>query len=114
MGHLTRARNLASSTASSHRSSTVLERQAETQRALEGLACTRAECNEQYQALTGEIAAVQKSVQEGLQASDQLRTAQNLQTIRFEAMGHRLGGVNDLLLQRELRMATKIYDLSNE
>ena len=29
-------------------------------------------------------------------------------------MGHRLGELNDLLLQRELRMETQIYDLSNQ
>ena len=88
--------------------------QAEMQRALAGVANTRAECNEQHQAITDNLAAVQKSVQEGLQASDQVRTAQNFQSVRVEAMGHRLGEMSDLLLQRESRMETQIYDLNNQ
>ena len=110
------ARSVVGSTVSSQRSSVykaaVLEAQAETQRAVAGLASSRAECNEQHQAITSNIAAVQQSVQEGLQVSDQLRTAQSQQGVRVEAMGHRLGEMNDLLLQRELRVETQIYDLS--
>ena len=92
----------------------MLEAQPETQRAFAGLASTRAECNEQHQAITSYIVAVRQSVQEGLQVSDQLRTAQSQQNARVEAMGHRLGGMNDLLLERELRVETRIYDLSNQ
>ena len=77
------ARSVVGSAVSSQRSSVyraaVLEAQAETQRALAGLASTRAECNGQHQAVTSIIMAVQQSVQGGLQVSDQLRTAQNLQ-----------------------------------
>ena len=92
----------------------VLEAQAETQCAFAGLANTRAECNEQHQAITNSIVDVRQSVQQGLQISDQLRTTQNQQGVRVEAMGHRLGEINDLLLQRELRVETQIYDLSNQ
>ena len=89
-------------------------RHAETQRAFAGLTSTRAECNEQYQAITINTVAVQQSVQEGLRISDQMRKTQNLQPTRVEAMGHRLGEMIDLLLQRELRVETQIYDLSNQ
>ena len=92
----------------------VLEAQAETQRAFAGLASTRAECNEQHQTITDNITAVQGSVQEGLQVSDQLRKAQNTQTVRVERMVHRLGEMNDLLLQRELRVESQTYELSNQ
>ena len=47
-------------------------------------------------------------------ASDQLRTVQNVQTARVEAMGHCLGEINNLLLQRELRMETQIFTLSSQ
>ena len=109
------ARSIVGSAVSSKRSSVYKAAvQTETQRALAGLASTRAECNEQRQAITSNIAAVQQSVQEGSQVSDQLQTAQSQQGFRVEAMGHRLGEMNDLLLQRELRVETRIYDLSIE
>ena len=89
------ARSVACSAVSSQRSSVykaaVLEAQAETKRAFAGLASTRAECNEQHQAITSNIVEVRKSVQERLQISDQIRTAQSQQNVRVEAMGHRLG-----------------------
>ena len=111
------ARSVVGSAISSQRScvyrAAVLEAQAETQCALAGLASPRAECNEQHQAITSNILAVQQSVQEGLQVSEQLRTARNQQGVRVEAMGHRLGVMNGLLLQRELSVETQIYDLSN-
>ena len=112
------ARSVFGSAVSSQRSSVykaaVLEAQAETQRALAGLASTRAECNELNQAITSNIVGVRQSVQEGLQISDQLRTAQSQQNVRVEAMGHRLGEMNDLLLERKVRVETQIYDLSNQ
>ena len=84
-GDLPRARSVATSAASSGRSSifkaAVQEARAETQRAIEGLAATRAECNEQHQAVMRAVAAVQRTVQEGLQTSDQLRSDQRLQTV---------------------------------
>ena len=115
------ARSVVGSAVSSQRSSvykaavleTQAETQAETQRAFAGLASTRAECNEQHQAITSNTVEVRQFVQEGLQISDQLRTAQSQQNVRVEAMGHRLE-MNDLLLQRELRVATQIYDLSTQ
>ena len=74
------ARSVVGSAVSSQRSSeykaAVLEAQAETQRAFAGLASTRAECNEQHQGITSNIVAVRQYVQEGLQVSNQLRTAQ--------------------------------------
>ena len=51
---------------------------------------------------------------ERLQVNDQLRTAQDQPNVRVEAMGHSLGEMNDLLFQRELRVETQIYDLSNQ
>ena len=112
------ARSVVGSAVSSQRSSVykaaVLEAQAETQRAFAGSASTRAECIEQHQAINSNIVAVHQSVQEGLQLSDNLRTSQSQQNARVEAMGHRLGEMNDLLLQRELRVETQIYDLSNQ
>ena len=126
-GEVPRARSEAGSVASSRRSSAfqavaeaanartaILAVEAEAQRVQAQLASTRAECNEQHQAITAEFEAVHKSVREELQVSDQLRTAQNVQTVRVDAMGHRLGELNDWLLQRELRMETQFYDLSNQ
>ena len=111
------ARSVVGSAVSSQRSSVykaaVLEAQADTQRAFAGLASTRAECNEQHQAITSNIVEVRQCVQQELQISDQLRTAQSQQNVRVEAIRNRLGGMNDLLLQRELRVETQIYDLSN-
>ena len=49
-----------------------------------------------------------------LQVSDQLRTAQNVQSVRVDALGHRMGEMNDLLMVRELRVETQINDLSNQ
>ena len=72
------ARSVVGSAVSSQRSSVckaaLLEAQAETQRAFAELTSTRAECNEQHQAITSKIFAVRQSVQEGLQVSDQKRT----------------------------------------
>ena len=102
-----RVRSMAGSVASSQRSSVyktaLLDAQAETQRALAGLASTRAECNEQHHAIVENIRTMQTTMREGLQVSDQLRTAQNVQNSRVEALGHRMGEMNDLLMARELR-----------
>ena len=109
---------MAGSVASSQRSSVykaaVLEAQAETQRALAGLASTRAECNEQHQAIADNLTAVQLTVGEGLQISDQLGTARNMHNVRVNALGKRLGEMNDLSMAPELRVETQINDLSNQ
>ena len=113
-----RARSMAGSVASSQRSSVyktaLLDAQAETQRAIAGLASTRAECNEQHHAIVENIRTMQTTMQEGLQVSDQLRTAQNVQNARVEALGQRMGEMNDMLMARELRVETQINDLSNQ
>ena len=113
-----RVRSMTGSLASSQRSSVykaaLLDAQAETQRALAGLASTRAECNEQHLAIVENIKMMQTTMREGLQVSDQLRTAQNVQTARVDTLGHRIGEMNDTLMSRELRVETQINDLSNQ
>ena len=113
-----RVRSMTGSLASSQRSSVyktaLLDAQAETQRALAGLASTRAECNEQHLAIVENIKVMQTTMREGLQISDQLRTAQNVQNARVDALVHRMGEMNDMLMARELRVETQINDLSNQ
>ena len=113
-----RVRSMTGSLASSQRSSVykaaLLDAQAETQRALAGLASTRAECNEQHLAIVENIKVMQTTMREGLQVSDQLRTAQNVQNARVDTLGHRMGETNDMLMARELRVETQINDLSNQ
>ena len=113
-----RVRSMTGSLASSQRSSVykaaLLDAQAETQRALAGLASTRAECNEQHLAIVENIKVMQTTMREGLQVSDQLRTAQNVQIARVDTLGHRMGEMNDMLMARELRVETQINDLSNQ
>ena len=113
-----RVRSMTGSLASSQRSSAyktaLLDAQAETQRALAGLASTRAECNEQHLAIVENIKVMQTTMREGLQVSDQLRTAQNVQNARVDTLGHRMGEMNDMLMARELRVETQINDLSNQ
>ena len=113
-----RTRSVAGSVASSQRSSVyraaLFDAQAKTQRALVGLASTRAECNEQHHAIVENMKTMQMTMREGLQVSDQLRTAQNVQSARVNALGHRMGEMNDLLMARELRVETQINDLSNQ
>ena len=113
-----RVRSMTNSVASSQLSSVyktaLLEAQAETQRVLAGLASTRAECNEQHHAIVESIKTMQTTMREWLQVSDQLRTAQNVQNARVDALGHRMGGINDMLMARELRVETQINDLSNQ
>ena len=92
----------------------LLDAQAETQRALAGLASTRAECNEQHLAIVENIKVMQTTMREGLQVSDQLRTAQNVQNARVDTLSHRMGEMNDMLMARELRVETQINDLSNQ
>ena len=69
-----RARSVTGSMASSQRSSVyktaLLDAQAETQRALAGIASTRAECNEQHHAIVENISTMQTTMREGLQVSD--------------------------------------------
>ena len=102
-----RTRSAAGSVASSQRSSVykaaLLDVQAETQRALAGLASTRAERNEQHHAIVENMRAMEMTMREGLQVSDQLRTAQNAQSARVDTLGHRL-----------VRVETQINDLSNQ
>ena len=57
---------------------------------------------------------LQITTREGLQVSDQLCTAQNVQSARVDALGHRMGEMNDLLMARELRVEIRINDLSNQ
>ena len=113
-----RVRSMTASLASSQRSSVykvaLLDAQAETQRALAGLASTRAECNEQHLAIVENIKVMQTTMREGLQVSDQMRTAQNVQNARVDTLGHRMGDMNDMLMARELRVETQINDLSNQ
>ena len=113
-----RGRSMTGSQASSQRSSVykaaLLDAQAETQRALAGLASTRAECNEQHLAIVENIKVMQTTMREGLQVSDQLRTAKNVQNAIVDAIGHRMGEMNDMLMARELRVETQINDLSNQ
>ena len=106
--------SLASSQWSSVYKAALLDAQAETQRALAGLASTRAECNEQHLAIVENIKVMQTTMREGLQVSDQLRTAQNVQNARVDTLGHRMGEMNDMLMARELRVETQINDLSNQ
>ena len=75
---------------------------------------SRAECNEQHHAIVENIKAMQTTMREGLQISDQLRTAQNVQNARVDALGHRMGEMNDRLMARELRVETQINDLGNQ
>ena len=113
-----RVRSMTGSLASSQRSSVykaaLLDAQAETQLALAGLASTRAECNEQHLAIVENIKMMQTTMREGLQVSDQLRTAQNVQNARVDTLGHRIGEMNDTLMSRELRVEMQINDLSNQ
>ena len=113
-----RVRSITGSVASSQRSSvyktSLLDAQAETQRALAGLASTRAECNEQHHAIVENIRTMQTTMREGLQVSDQLRTGQNVQNARVDALGHRMGEMNDRLMTRELPVKTQVNDLSNQ
>ena len=113
-----RVRSMTGSLASSQRSSVykaaLLDAQAETQRALAGLASTRAECNEQHLAIVESIKVMQTTMREDLQVSDQLRTAQNVQNARVDTLGHRMGEMTDMLMARELRVETQINDLSNQ
>ena len=113
-----RVRSMTGSLASSQRSSVykaaLLDAQAETQRALAGLASTRAECNEQHLAIVEIIKVMQTTMREGLQVSDQLRTAQNVQNARVDTLGHRMGELKDMLMARKLRVETQINDLSNQ
>ena len=113
-----RARSVTGSMASSQRSSVyktaLLDAQAEAQRALAGIASTRAECNEQHHAIVKNIRTMQTTMREGLHISDQLRTDQNVQGARVDALGHRMGEMNDLLMARELRVENQINDLSNQ
>ena len=113
-----RTRSAAGSVASSQRSSVykaaLLDAQAETQRALAGLASTRAECNEQHHAIVENIRTMQMTMREGLQVSEQLRTAQNVHSARVDKLGQRMGEMNDLLMARELRVETQINNLSNQ
>ena len=113
-----RVRSMTGSLASSQRSSVykaaLLDAQAETQRALAGLASTRAECNEQHLAIVENIKVMQTTMRDGLQVSDQLRTAENVQNARVDTLGHRMGEMNDMLMARELRVETQINGLSNQ
>ena len=113
-----RTRSATGSVASSQRSSVykaaLLDAQSETQRALAGLASTRSECNEQHHAIVENMRTMQMTMREGLQVSDQLRTAQNVQSARVDTLGHRMGEMNNLLMARELRVETQINDLSNQ
>ena len=108
------ARSVASSLRSSVYKAALLDAQAETQRALAGLASTRAECNEQHHAIVENMRTMQMTMREGLQISDQLRTAQNVQSAGVDTLGHRMGEMNDLLMARELHVETQINDLSNQ
>ena len=103
--------SLASSQRSSVYKAALLDAQAETQRALAGLASTRAECNKQHLAIVENIKMMQTTMRE---VSDRLRTAQNVQTARVDTLGHRIGEMNDTLMSRELRVETQINDLSNQ
>ena len=89
----------------------MLKAEAEAQRALTRLADTRAECNEQHQAITAELEAVQTSVKESLRAATQQTT---VQAAKVDALGYRLEEMKDMLIQRELRMEVQMAELNNQ
>ena len=89
----------------------MLKAEAEAQRALTRLADTRAECNEQHQAITAELEAMQTSVKESLRAATQQTT---VQAAKVDALGYRLEEMKDMLIQRELRMEVQMAELKNQ
>ena len=89
----------------------MLQAEAEAKRALARLADTRAECNEQHQAITSELKALQNSVKSSLRAASQLTT---VQAAKVDAMGYRLEEMKDLFLQRELRLEVQMAELNNQ
>ena len=89
----------------------MLNAEAEAKRALARLADTRAECNEQHQAITTELEAMQKVMQDGLRNNSQQQT---VQAARVDAMGHRLEEMKELLLQRELRMEVQVAEWNTQ
>ena len=117
-------RDGATSTTSSRRSSayraveeaaaartSMLEAEAEAQRALARLADTRAECNEQHKIMTAELEAMQDSVKGSLRSATQQTT---VQAAKMGAMGYRLQEMKDLFLQRELRVEARLVELSDQ
>ena len=62
----------------------MLQAEAEAQRALARLADTRAECNEQHQAMTAELEAMQDSVKRSLRDATQPTT---VQAAKVDVMG---------------------------
>ena len=89
----------------------MLKAEAEAQRALTRLADTRAECNEQHQAITAELEAMQTSVKESLRAATQQTT---VQAAKVDALGYRLEEMKDMLIQHELRMEVQMAELNNQ
>ena len=86
--------------------------EAEAQRALARLADTRAECNEQHQAITTELEAMQSSVSDSLLRAATQQTT--VQAAKVDALGYHLEEVKNMFLQRELRMEAQMAELSNQ
>ena len=89
----------------------MLQAETEAQRALACLADTRAECNEQHKAITAELEAMQDSVKCSLRAATQQTT---VQAAKVDAIGYRQEEMEDLFLQRELRMEVQMAALNNK
>ena len=89
----------------------MLKADAEALRALARLADTRAECNEQHQAITAELETMQTSVKESLRTVTQQTT---VQAAKVDALGYRLEEMKDMLIQRELRMEVQMAELNNQ
>ena len=117
-------RDCATSMASSRRSSAyravevaaaartaMLQAEAEAQRAFARLADTRAESNEQHNAMTAELEAMQSSVKESLRATNQQHT---VQFAKVDAMGYRLEALKDIFLQRDFRMEVQTGELNTK
>ena len=90
---------------------TMLKAEAEAQRALVRLADTRTECNEQHQAITAELEAMQSSVKDSLRAVTQQTT---VQAAKVDGLAYRLEEMKDMLIQRELRMEVQMAELNNQ
>ena len=89
----------------------LLQAEAEAQRALAGLADTRAECNDQHKVMAVELEAMQNSVKSSLRAANQQNT---VQSAKVNAMGFCLEEMKDLSFQRELRMEVQMAELNNQ
>ena len=88
-----------------------LQAQLEAEQTIARLSADEAECNREHQTIAADIEAIQIELR---LSTERQAKRQGKQAAEKNAKGHRIVGVKDLLIQRELRMESQMQEMCSQ